>query len=126
MKTNWKSLALLGGLAMGCFAAGTSPRHPRLSFGYSGPGVSVGVNTGGGFYGGGFYGGGYPVVTPGPVVVASLIPRWLCHDLSMWGGRSTGHGRSTDRGSTGVTAPTLITIDAERCPTTGRVVYRTP
>jgi hypothetical protein len=71
MKTNWKSLALLGGLAIGCFATGTSPAHAQgFSFGYSGPGVSVGVNTGGGFYGGGFYGGGYPVVTPGPVVVA--------------------------------------------------------
>jgi hypothetical protein len=71
MKTNGKSLALLGGLAVGCFAVGNTPaRAQGLSFGYSGPGVSVGVTTGGGFYGGGFYGGGYPVVTPGPVVVA--------------------------------------------------------
>ena len=31
MKTNWKSLALMGGIAMGCFAAGTSPRPPRVS-----------------------------------------------------------------------------------------------
>jgi hypothetical protein len=71
MKTNWKSLALLGGVAMGCFAAGASPAQAQgFSFGYSGPGVSVGVTTGGGYYGGGVYGGGYPVVTPGPVVVA--------------------------------------------------------
>jgi hypothetical protein len=71
MKTNWKSLALVGGLAFACFAVGSSPaRAQGFAFGYAGPGVSVGVNTGGGFYGGGVYGGGYPVVTPGPVVYA--------------------------------------------------------
>jgi hypothetical protein len=75
MKTNWKSLALVGGLALGCFAVGNTPaRAQGFSFGYAGPGVSVGVNTGGGFYGGGFYGGGYPVVTPAPVVVAPYAP----------------------------------------------------
>ena len=31
MKTNWKSLALMGGIAMGCFAAGTSPARARVS-----------------------------------------------------------------------------------------------
>ena len=39
-------------------------RAQGFSFGYAGPGVSVGVNTGGFGYGGAIY-GGYPVVAPG-------------------------------------------------------------
>jgi len=74
MKTNGKSLALAGGLAVMALAWGATPaRAQGFSFGLAVPGVSVGVNTGGlGYYGGGYYGGGYyggyPAVVPGPVV----------------------------------------------------------
>ena len=71
MMTNWKSLALAGGLASGCLAMDAAPaRGQGFSLGYSSPGVSVGVTTGGnGYYPGGYYGGGYPVAAPGPLVV---------------------------------------------------------
>ena len=76
MKTNVKSLTLACGLAAMAFFWGVQPaRAQGFSFGYAGPGVSVGVNTGGFGYGGPVYGGyGYPVVTPGPVVVAPIAP----------------------------------------------------
>src|SRR5271166_4726651 len=79
MKTNWKSLAFAGFVALGCLALGAAPaRAQALSLGYSGPGVSVGVTTGApGFYGGGVVGGvygGYPIVAPGPVVVGGVAP----------------------------------------------------
>ena len=70
---------------------GSSAHAQAFSFGYSGPGGSVGVNMGnygyfggGGYYGGGYY-GGYPVVGPrafiaGPVppvyVRPQVYPRW--------------------------------------------------
>ncbi len=74
MKASRKSLALAGGLAVMSLAWGASPAHAQgFSFGYAGPGVSVGVNTGGFGYGGAVY-GGYPVVAPGPVVVAPYAP----------------------------------------------------
>ncbi len=54
-------------------ALGASPaRAQGFSFGYSGPGVSVGVNTGGYGYGGGVYAGA-PVVVPGPVVAPAPV-----------------------------------------------------
>jgi hypothetical protein len=75
MKANWKSWVLAGGLAVMSLAWGANPaRAQGFSFGYAGPGVSVGVNTGGFGYGGAIYGGGYPVVAPGPVVVAPYAP----------------------------------------------------
>ena len=74
MKTNVKSLALACGLAVMAFVWGAGPaRAQGFSFGYAGPGVSVGVNTGGFGYGGAVY-GGYPVVAPAPVVVAPYAP----------------------------------------------------
>jgi len=85
MKTNWKSLVLAGIGAIGCLTIGASPvRAQAFSFGYSGPGVSVGGSIGGngyygggyyspGYYGGGYY-GGYPVVARGPLVVGSAGP----------------------------------------------------
>jgi hypothetical protein len=75
MKPNWKSLALAVGLASGCLAMGAAPaRAQGFSLGYAGPGVSVGVTTGGyGYYPGGYY-GGYPVVAPGPIVVGPAAP----------------------------------------------------
>jgi hypothetical protein len=76
MKTNVKSLTLACGLAVMAISWGAQPaRAQGFSFGYSSPGVSVGVNTGGYGYGGGVYGGvGYPVAAPGPVVVAPYAP----------------------------------------------------
>lgn len=74
MKRNRKSLALACGLAMIVLAWSSGPaRAQGFSFGYAGPGVSVGVNTGGFAYGGAVY-GGYPVVAPAPVVVAPYPP----------------------------------------------------
>ena len=47
MKTNWKSLAFAGLVAVGCLALGAAPaRAQAVSLGYSGPGVSVGVTAG--------------------------------------------------------------------------------
>ena len=76
MKTNVKSLTLACGLAVMAISWGAQPaRAQGFSFGYTSPGVSVGVTTGGYGYGGGVYGGvGYPVVAPGPVVVAPYAP----------------------------------------------------
>lgn len=90
MKTNLKSLALAGITAIGCLAVGAAPaRAQGFSFGYSGPGGSVGVGIGGygnygggyynpGYYGPGYYGpgyyGGYPVGAPGPLVVGPVAP----------------------------------------------------
>jgi hypothetical protein len=80
MKPNWMSIAMAGGLVLGCLASQATPaRAQGFAFGYTGPGVSVGVTTGGnGYYGGGYYGGGYyggyPVVAPGPIVVGPPAP----------------------------------------------------
>jgi hypothetical protein len=79
MKTNWKSLGFAGFVLVGSLALGASPaRAQALSFGYAGPGVSVGVTAGApGYYGGVVVGGvygGYPVVTPGPVVYGGVAP----------------------------------------------------
>ena len=47
MKTTGKSLAFVGIGAIACMLLGASPAHAQaFSFGYSGPGVSVGVQTG--------------------------------------------------------------------------------
>jgi hypothetical protein len=79
MNTNWKSLSLAAVGAIGLFSFAAAPAHAQgFSFGYSGPGVSVGVNTGvpayygGGLYGGGYY-GGYPVVAPRPLVAGPVV-----------------------------------------------------
>jgi hypothetical protein len=80
MKTIRKSLSLAVVGAIGCLAIPAAPaRAQGFSFGYAGPGVSVGVTTGvPAYYGGGFYGGGYiggyPVVTPGPLIGAAVPP----------------------------------------------------
>lgn len=75
MKTIGKSLAFTGLLAVGLLTVGASPaRAQAFGFGYSSPGFSIGVNTGGyGYYGGGVY-PGYPVIAPAPVVVAPRVP----------------------------------------------------
>jgi hypothetical protein len=80
MTTSWKLLVLAGIGAIGFLSVGArSAQAQGFSFGYTGPGVSVGVNTGGygfvpgGYLPGGYYGGfypGYPPVVPGGVVVA--------------------------------------------------------
>jgi hypothetical protein len=80
MKRKWKTIVILGAVALACMALDSSTaKAQNFNFGYSGPGVSVGVNAGnygyfggGGYYGGGYY-GGYPVLAPrafipGPVV----------------------------------------------------------
>ena len=47
MKTTGKSLAFAGIGAIACMMFSSSPAHAQaFSFGYSGPGVSVGVKTG--------------------------------------------------------------------------------
>jgi hypothetical protein len=84
MKTSWKSLVLVGIGMIACWSIGATPaRAQGFSFGYSGPGVSVGVGTAGygyvpgGYAPGGYYGGyygGYPPITPGSVVIAP-VPR---------------------------------------------------
>jgi hypothetical protein len=80
MKPDLKCLVLAGGLAIGGLAMAAAPARAQvLSFGYSGPGVSVGVATGGNvYYGGGYYGGGYyrgyPVAPAAPLVVSPVAP----------------------------------------------------
>jgi hypothetical protein len=123
MKTNGKSLVLAGGLAVMALAWGASPaRAQGFSFGYAGPGVSVGVNTGGlGYYGGGYY-GGYPAVAPvpvvpGPVVVAPyagvVVQRPMAAWASMAPGLITGPA-TTAAGITGVATVTTVATGAER------------
>jgi len=75
MKTSWKSLTIASVWMVGCLAIGARPAHAQaFSFGYSGPGVSVGVATGAyGYYGGGYY-GGYPAGAPAYVTVAPVLP----------------------------------------------------
>lgn len=75
MKTNWKSLALQGALVCASLGlSGTQARAQGFSFGYTGPGISVGVTTPGYGYYGGAYAPGYPVVSPGPVLVRPVPP----------------------------------------------------
>ncbi len=75
MNLNWKSFALAAMVVVGCVGLGASPaRAQGYSFGFSTPGFSLGVSQGPyGYYGGGYY-PGYPVVRPGPVVVAPAVP----------------------------------------------------
>lgn len=73
MKTNLRPLALASELAVVFLAFGTSPGHAQgFSFGYAGPGVSVGVNTGGFGIGGGVYAGA-PVIGPAPVLAPGVV-----------------------------------------------------
>ena len=73
MKTSLKALTIAGVWTVGCLTIGVSPaRAQAFSLGYSSPGLSVSVGTGGyGYYGGGYY-GGYPAVAPGYRVVAPV------------------------------------------------------
>ncbi len=75
MKTSLKALTIAGVWTVGCLTIGVSPaRAQAFSLGYSSPGLSVSVGTGGyGYYGGGYY-GGYPAVAPGYRVVAPVAP----------------------------------------------------
>jgi hypothetical protein len=80
MKTTWKSLALVCITAIACMMLGSSPaRAQTFSFGYSGPGVSVGVNTGSyGYFGGpGYYTGGYPILAPNAFVAGPVAPIYV-------------------------------------------------
>ena len=84
MKTTWKTFAIAATVAIACMAFNSSlVRAQGFSFGYSGPGVSVGVNTGnygyfggGGYYGGGYY-GGYQVLAPGAFVAGPVVPAYV-------------------------------------------------
>ena len=85
MKALSRSLILSGVAAVGIFGLGAVPaRAQGFGFGYSSPGVSFGLGTGG--YSGAYYGGygsygGYgaypyvapPIVVPGPVVVPRTV-----------------------------------------------------
>ena len=81
MKPTLKTSATAAAVAIACMAFTCSPAHAQaFSFGYAGPGVSVGVNAGnygyfgpGGYYGGGYF-GGYPVVAPGAFVAGPVAP----------------------------------------------------
>ena len=70
MNTNGKSLAFAGAWRLHASFLRAVCTAQGFSFGYAGPGGSVGVTTGnygyygGGYYGGGYYGGGYPVLAP--------------------------------------------------------------
>jgi hypothetical protein len=84
MITTGKSIAFAGTVAIACMVFGSSPaRAQGFSFGYAGPGGSVGVTTGnygyygGGYYGGGYYGGGYPVLAPGAFVAGPVAPAYV-------------------------------------------------
>jgi hypothetical protein len=89
MNPTRKSLALAGTFAIACMVlCGPTARAQGFSFGYSGPGGSVGVTTGnygyygggyygGGYYGGGYYGGGYPVLAPGAFVAGPVAPAYV-------------------------------------------------
>src|SRR5262249_9476046 len=71
MNTTWRSLEYAAVAAIACMTLSSSPAHAQaFSFGYSGPGVSVGVNTGNyGYFGGaGYYTGGYPLLAPSAFV----------------------------------------------------------
>ena len=107
MKANRKSLALAGALAVVSLAWTASPAQAQgFSFGYAGPGVSVGVNTGGFGYGGAVY-GGYPVVR---------LARWWLRRMHRWwfarpfmlAGRFTVRVRSTVRGFMAVVTTAAI------------------
>ena len=84
MNTTGKSLAFAGVGAIACMVLGSSPAQAQaFSFGYSGPGGSVGVTTGnygyfggGGYYGGGYY-GGYPVLGPRAFVAGPVAPVYV-------------------------------------------------
>jgi hypothetical protein len=77
MKTTWKSLAFVGVGSVACLMLGSSPAHAQaFSYGYSGPGVSVGVTAGNpGYFGGtGYYTGGYPVLAPSAFIAGPVAP----------------------------------------------------
>ena len=84
MKPTWKTLAAAGIVAMACMAFYVPTANAQgFSFGYAGPGVSVGVTAGnygyfggGGYYGGGYY-GGYPLLAPGAFVAGPVAPVYV-------------------------------------------------
>jgi hypothetical protein len=80
MKTTGNLLAFVSIGAIACIMLGASPAHAQaFSFGYSGPGVAVGVQTGNfGYFGGtGYYTGGYPVLAPGAFVPGPVVPAYV-------------------------------------------------
>lgn len=109
MKAIGRSILLAAVLGIGVLVLGsTEVRAQGFGFGYSSPGVSFGIGTGGygGYYGnfggypyGGYYGPypymGAPMVVPGPVVVPrrvfvpgpAVMPRGYYHG----GGRFRGY-----------------------------------
>jgi hypothetical protein len=75
MKTSLKSLMIAAVCTIACLTIPASPACAQaFSFGYSGPGVSVGVATGYPYLGGGFYPGGYAPGPAGYVTVAPVAP----------------------------------------------------
>src|SRR5262245_49443403 len=78
MKTSLKALTIAGACMVVALTIGASPARAQTFLGYSGPGLSFSVGTGGdGYYGGGYY-GGYPAVAPGYVIappVAAVVVR---------------------------------------------------
>jgi hypothetical protein len=79
MNTTGKSLAIAGVTSIACMMFGASPAHAQAySFGYSGPGVSVGVTSNYGYFGGtGYYTGGYPILAPGAFVAGPVAPAYV-------------------------------------------------
>ncbi len=84
MNPAYKTLATAGTVAIACMLFSNTSAHAQaFSFGYSGPGVSVGVNAGnygyfggGGYYGGGYY-GGYPVLGPRAFIAGPVAPVYV-------------------------------------------------
>jgi hypothetical protein len=84
MKPTYKTLATAGTVAIACMAFSCSSAQAQaFSFGYVGPGGSVGVNAGnygyfggGGYYGGGYY-GGYPVLGPRAFIAGPVAPAYV-------------------------------------------------
>ena len=79
MKTHWQTMILASALVIGGISLGaTSARAQAVGFGYTSPGFSIGVGTGGvGYYGAYPYAAPVMVAPAAPVVVApgpAVIP----------------------------------------------------
>ena len=117
MNPTFKTLATAGAAAIACMTLSSSAHAQAFSFGYAGPGGSVGVNVGnygyfggGGYYGGGYY-GGYPVVGPGAYIAGPVAPVYVARAF-MLVGRPFLPGPTPSGGRLEPTGPILAIIVA--------------